>query len=521
MKILGVKEGHDGAYALIADSVLEYSLEAEKDSFPRCTVTNADLLIRSAILAGVPPDIIAVGGWTKGLFSSDAATFAGYFGSRKTDVVRSTVRLFGHKVELFSSSHEASHIWGAYGMSPLPQGQPCYILVWEGNVGNFYYVDEKVNISDLGCVLTDPGNRYTFAFSTADTNSPDEVGFYDTSHPGKMMALSAFGRDGAPNNDESRLIETLLAVPQFHLMKKLKKSDFGWSSIYNCGVESQAFMDFSKQLSNAIFDRFLSFARENLKTGLPLLISGGCGLNCEWNSRWRDSGIFESVFVPPCCNDSGGAIGTAVHAQFFETGNAKIDWSVYAGEVFRHDAEIDSGRFTHVSWSPDALAANIKAGAIFAWVEGRYEIGPRALGHRSLLAEPFRKETLNRLNAIKLRENYRPVAPIATLKGMRNFSPNSLSPYMLFFHNVLNQNLGAITHVDGSARAQSIVREDAPLLHDLLEAFGRESGEEVLCNTSLNFKGRGFINRLSDLQTFVSNSGIDGFVVDGEIYLTR
>jgi hydroxymethyl cephem carbamoyltransferase len=521
MRILGVKEGHDGTYAFLNDGLLEYSLEAEKDSFRRCSAANADLLIRSAILSSKPPDIIAVGGWTKGLFADDPASFAGYFGSGSSDVIDTDIEFFGRKVGLFSSSHEASHIWGAYAMSPFPQGQPCYALVWEGNVGNFYYIDEKVTVRDLGCVLADPGNRYTFAFSMADTKSPDEVGFYDSSQAGKMMALSAFGRGGPANEEEYQLIDALMAVPPFHLMKKVSKSDFSWSRLYNCGVESQSFKDFSKRLSDAIFDRFYSFAKSQLKPGLPLLVSGGCGLNCEWNSRWRECGLFSEVFVPPCCNDSGCAIGTAAHAQFLATGIAKIGWSAYAGEEFKEDAELDKTRFERVQWSMEQLAMRLEKGAIFAWVEGKYEIGPRALGHRSLLAEPFCDGTLNRLNAIKQRETYRPIAPICTLSGMRNFSPNATSPYMLYFYRVTNPRLRAVTHVDGSARTQSVSSKDAPLLHNLLEAFGRRTGEEVLCNTSLNFNRKGFINRLSDLQKFAFEAKLEGFVVNGKIYVKK
>ena len=90
---------------------------------------------------------------------------------------------------------------------------------------------------------------------------------------------------------------------------------------------------------------FYDYAERNLTEGLPLLISGGCGLNCDWNRMWRECGLFSSVFVPPCPNDSGSALGTAIDAQWFYTGRATIDWDVYAGETFVEDVVPDPARY--------------------------------------------------------------------------------------------------------------------------------------------------------------------------------
>jgi predicted NodU family carbamoyl transferase len=516
MQILGIKEGHDGAYAIVSGEHLDLCIEAEKDSYPRCTNTTADALLRACV--GFDPDVIAVGGWTKGLFSSESPTFTGYFGIGSRHESLTDIDVFGRQRRLFSSTHEAGHIWCAYALSPLPQGTPCYVLIWEGNVGNFYFIDEKLSVTDLGTVLTDPGNRYTFAFSLADTSSPSKVGFYDTSHPGKMMALAAYGSPGEMTDDEAATWDFLKNAPQFQLMNQLAKDDLRWSSIWNCGVESDKFKTFARKLTDKLFETFLSFAREHCNRGLPLLIAGGCGLNCEWNSKWKDCGLFPTVFVPPCCNDSGSAIGAAAHAKFRLTGNAKLDWSVYCGEAFVHDTEIVDSHFTRISLSSSDLAQRLYDGAIIAWVEGRYEIGPRALGHRSLLASPKERIILTRLNEIKQREAYRPIAPICTQEGLRNFKPQYANPHMLFFYEVTNAELPAVTHVDGSARVQTLAQKDAPLLHDLLIAFGAISGDEVLCNTSLNFKGKGFINRTSDLLEYSRTRGLDGFVIDGAVY---
>jgi hydroxymethyl cephem carbamoyltransferase len=257
-----------------------------------------------------------------------------------------------------------------------------------------------------------------------------------------------------------------------------------------------------------------------MKDGLPLLISGGCGLNCDWNSLWRNSGLFADTFVQPCANDSGSAIGTAADAQFHLTGNAKIGWSVYAGEDFILD-EADLSGFEARPFTDAEIADRLAAGAIFAWVQGRYEIGPRALGNRSLIAAPFMVETHARLNAIKKREAFRPIAPIVMEEEFgRLFENHGVSPHMLYFQRVLGGELKAVTHVDGSARAQTVSTTGNPRMHALLSAFRDRTGFGVLCNTSLNFNGKGFINRLSDLARYARDTGLDGFVV-GDIFYRR
>src|SRR5262249_27292070 len=144
---------------------------------------------------------------------------------------------------------------------------------------------------------------------------------------------------------------------------------------------------------------------------------------------------------------------------------------------------------------------------------GRCEIGPRALGNRSIFAAPFLASTRDRLNKLKKREPFRPVAPICLLEDVsKHFAWTDPSPYMLFFQKVLNPRLEAITHVDGTARVQTVSEKGNPAVHSLLKEFKRITGAGVICNTSLNFSGTGFINRTSDLYKYCKSNDIDGFV---------
>ncbi|MCC0178536.1 proline dehydrogenase [Waterburya agarophytonicola K14] len=517
--ILALKPGHDGQITAIKNGSLLFSLEAEKDSFPRYESITPTTIVEAATLLNDLPDIVAIGGWVKGWHSVEKASHAGYYGLQKADCT--TQKFFGKSIHLYTSTHERSHIYCAYGLSPFPQGQPVYCLVWEGNLGDFYLIDENVNITHLGRVLTDPGNKYAFLFRIADPTFPPIKSHFRFSDPGKLMALAAFSDRSLPTSEEKKVIDYLLA--RDGILLSTQKEDFQDSPFYNIGVTNNAFKQLAGKYSDAIFERFHLFAREHLTKNYPLIIAGGCGLNCEWNTKWENSGLFKEVFVPPCTNDTGSGIGTAIDAQHHFTGNAKIEWNVYAGQKFIDD---DDGKedddFKVIPLDYSWIAAFIRDGGIIGWAQGLCEIGPRALGNRSILAAPFTQETQNRLNAIKQRENYRPIAPICLEEDASlYFDCHTPSPYMLFFHRVKTEALKAITHVDGSTRTQTVNEQQNPNLYCLLRAFKELTGYGVMCNTSLNFNGRGFINRTSDLKEYCKTHQLDGFVTKNNCYVKR
>ena len=226
--------------------------------------------------------------------------------------------------------------------------------------------------------------------------------------------------------------------------------------------------------------------------------------------------------MPPVANDSGSAIGTAIDAQFHFTGNPKIDWNVYSGLEFITNDAFDASLFdeyeTNYAMIADMLASNL----IIGWVNGKYEIGPRALGNRSILASPFQDSTRVRLNEIKQREQFRPIAPVCLEEDAeRWFGCNHPSPFMLYTQLVSTDALAAVTHVNGTARIQTVSSVTNSHLHELLMAFKARTGYGVLCNTSLNFKGRGFINNIADLSAYTIEHNLDGFVIEGRSYMLK
>ncbi|MER9526381.1 proline dehydrogenase [Mesorhizobium sp. M0292] len=509
-----MKPGHDGAIAALDTSAAEliYSYEAEKDSFARYSTINPTTILEAAGRLDAIPDVFAVGGWHIG-FNHDPV---GYYGIAQGSDIASERTVFGRKVHFYSSTHERSHLWGSYGMSPFPSGMPCYALIWEGWSGDFYEIDENLQVEHRGKAMANPGHKYSFLYALADPKFALPKG-HRIEDAGKLMALCAYGQIGSPDQDEQALIDFVLPSEVYPLAKE----DLRNSPYYNIGVTHQKFTNLARRVSDAIFDSFHTFAKKNLTKGYPLLISGGCGLNCEWNRRWLETNLFSDVFIPPCANDTGSAIGTAVDAMRHFTGNAKIKWNVYSGQPFAHDQIDLTGLEVH-PLDYGQVASALLDDKVIGWVQGNCEIGPRALGNRSILAAPFSKATHERLNRIKNRESFRPIAPVCLEDDVAlHFDLARPSPYMLLFQKVLDSRLEAVTHADGTARAQTVSRNHNRRLFQLLTSFKAKSGVGVLCNTSLNFNGTGFINRASDLLTYARAAGLDGFVINDAFYLFK
>lgn len=333
------------------------------------------------------------------------------------------------------------------------------------------------------------------------------------------MALASFSARSVPTEPEADLLRFLLHG-QYRKLSDYEHIDR--APHLNVGLDDPEFRNFAGIYSDAIFNIFQQFALNNLKRGRPLVIAGGCGLNCDWNTRWKETGLFSEVFVPPVANDSGAAIGTAIDAQFRHTGDPKIDWDVYSGLKFRPEGAINPDCYDVFDDDDDLVADMLAQDLVLGWAHGRYEIGPRALGNRSILSAPFKDEARNRLNEIKQREQFRPIAPVCLLEDAKTwFGCDHDSPHMLYTYRATTGDLRAVTHVNGTARLQTVTPDSNRRLHALLVAFKARTGYGVLCNTSLNFKGKGFINNLTDLDVYAAEHGLDGFVVDGRAFLRK
>ncbi len=512
MKILSINPGHDGSVVYIRDGELQFSIEAEKDSHQRFSPITAQLVLSSLQMIDDFPDVVALGGWHKHLPNFDGSIGEGYHGLQPGRV--SSTAIFGRDVTLFSSSHERSHLFMAAGMHPMAPLSDCVILVWEGTFGAFYRWERFGGVISRRPVLSHPGAKYAALFALADPTFSDGQLYPRPQDAGKLMALAAFGDASDCTGDERATVEYLLGL---HGVYPFEKRRLELSPLFNCGVDTPRFWHAAKYISQRILDTFMHVAEESYGgLGLSLLISGGCGLNCDWNESWRRSGIFADVFVPPCSNDSGSAIGTGLDARASLGEPCQLIWSVFSGSDFEHDVLPEAQLWRSAALDTSQIAERLDNGDVVAWVQGRAEIGPRALGHRSLLASSLDSRLKVRLNEIKGREGYRPIAPCCREEDVRLWFEMALpDPFMLYFADVATDRIPAVTHVDGTSRVQAVRAADNPRLHELLGVFAERTGVGVLCNTSLNFGGRGFINRMSDLIRFCDDRLIDTFVVDG------
>jgi predicted NodU family carbamoyl transferase len=524
MDILGYKSGgHDGTLCYLQDGKLVFSIEAEKDSGPRHALFT-DEQVQS---------ILARWNCEPQLLCGDSLAFGGaqpdnYMGFEPDGVLRNEMQVGGLSAPYLSVPHEMAHIACSFALSDLPEGQPFYALVWEGYIGRLYHIDEKFRITKLGDrkhVLDHVGVRYSFPYHASGRSD-----MFGHSAAGKIMALAGLANSAHVDvPDMARLVSFLLD-------SKLEGGsgrvalDGDWRGLYSAferfrdrPVTDPEFVAICKALQDGIFVRFRDFAQRSLRGRLPLLISGGCGLNCDWNTMWRDSGLFDSVFVPPVTNDCGIALGAAAVVQHRETGRMKVDWDVYAGEQFV-DEPVDFAGAGFVEFDLDYERLTdwlLRWELVVAWIQGRYEMGARALTHRSLIAAPFTYRARDELNRIKQREYFRPVAPVCMEEEVsRYFEWSGPSPHMLYFQRVKVPELAAITHVDGTARVQTVNRSQDAVTYDLLKAFRDKTGYGVLCNTSLNFLGCGFINRSSDILRYVQQTGISAFVINRKMYIS-
>jgi carbamoyltransferase len=349
----------------------------------------------------------------------------------------------------------------------------------------------------------------------------EHLGFERSSDEYKVMALASYGvprfadelrpyvRAGVAGGFVAR-------VPDFARWVPRHPAGDGWST-------DQA--DLAASVQRLVEDVLVELARwlRGVTDEPALTMAGGMALNCVASSRiWRESG-FDEVHVQPAAGDSGTALGAALQVAA-DAGDRIVRAPTAAlGRSWTDDELADVLRRARVGFEtprdlPQAVAAILAADGVVAWFDGRSEFGPRALGYRSLLAHPGFAENLGRLNEIKGREQFRPVAPMVLEDDAPQiFSGGPLpSPYMLFVHDVdpaWRGRIPAVVHVDGTARVQTVDPARQPRLGATLRAFRARTGLPVLVNTSLNTAGRPMVDRPRDALELFGSSPVDVLVL--------
>jgi carbamoyltransferase len=278
---------------------------------------------------------------------------------------------------------------------------------------------------------------------------------------------------------------------------------------------------------HAILDRVRAARRESGRD--PLVLTGGLALNCRANQRIAEEVGSNGTFFFPASHDGGTSVGAAIAVYARMTGrfpNSPIgdDFLGYAWQ----DADFvlalrqRERRLTRERYSPEEVARRLAAGKIVGWFDGGAEFGPRALGHRSILADPRRAETWKRVNAdVKFREDFRPFAPIVTREdACRFFELEGESPFMMRAVRVRPEaraRLGAVCHVDGTARVQTVAADRLPRLHALLRCFEAATGLPILLNTSLNRRGEPLVETPLEAIDLLLATNLDALVLGDEL----
>ncbi|NUM36439.1 MAG: hypothetical protein HUU50_18010 [Candidatus Brocadiae bacterium] len=251
-----------------------------------------------------------------------------------------------------------------------------------------------------------------------------------------------------------------------------------------------------------------------------LYLSGGCALNIVTNTAIDESGLFKEIFIPPCCNDTGLALGAAVYAEIQKHGNIELH------SPFLNNVGIEGYRAKYDLETVKKLANLLMQKKIVGICNGYGEIGPRALGNRSILALPDSMQLKNQVSQIcKQREWYRPVAPVMLetnaiqITGKNNIP--SASRYMLIDFKILprfHKQLEGVVHVDGTSRIQVIKsREENPFIYDLLLYMDTEYGIRGLINTSFNGKGEPIVHTQEDAKNAAKKMNLDAIVINGDL----
>ncbi len=417
-------------------------------------------------------------------------------------------------------AHHVAHAASAALAAPFGDpGRSCSVLVVDGRGERSSHLAGRY---ENGHVEELASQRLPHSLGLLYESLTMHLGFLHSSDEYKVMALASYG---SPRHLPA-LRELIRACPDGGF--EIRTPDWERFAPRRAGGETDwpaPYADLAASVQVRLEEVLVDLACWlHRRTGdRALAFAGGTALNCVANSRiWRET-PFEEVWVQPAAGDAGTALGAAlqVSADAGEGTQPMLDAAL--GRCWT-DGELAAAlRAAAVPFDTppdlaDEVAAVLAADGVVAWFEGRSEFGPRALGHRSLLAHPGSEANVERLNDVKGREQFRPVAPMVLAeRASEIFSDGPLpSPYMLFVHTVApawRGRIPAVVHVDGTARVQTVDDEYTPRIAALLRAFERRTGLPVVVNTSLNTAGRPMVDDPRDALELFGSAPVDALVM--------
>src|SRR5271155_1138617 len=469
--------------------------------------------MRATYLNGLNSTLHFMSMWHQG---GGAKRFAQMFGEMKA-----RMRFVGHHLAHAISAYSYSGFADAAVVVMDGRGAFEATSIWHGRDGRLEHV------------LTIPFPDSVGFFYSEFT---EFLGFHRNSDEWKVMGLAPYGEPGVDlrgfmdveTRDEARpyrvhtgrLISRGVA-PFADMVKQLGAPRLAESDI------EQRHKNIAYAVQEACEVAMMNVVRLAMaKTGSRnLCLAGGVALNSKANGKIVASGLIDRIFVQPAASDDGVALGAAM-APYLDGGGKLPNRAMrhaYLGPCFDDDAieavlRTYKLHYTRVADAAEPAADLLAEGKIIGWFQGRMEFGPRALGARSILADPRDPEMNAKVNnAVKFREWWRPFAPSFKKEIAGEYLESATdSPFMILTAQVRPEKrsvIPSVTHVDGSARPQTVEKEINPLYWRLIDGFGRRTGVPVIMNTSFNLRGEAIVNTPTDaIRTFFS-SGMDYLVM--------
>ncbi|PTX94839.1 carbamoyltransferase [Verrucomicrobia bacterium LW23] len=364
------------------------------------------------------------------------------------------------------------------------------------------------------------------------------LGFLHSSDEYKVMALASSGKPVYRKQFEERI---QLGKKGKYTIAPLQLDEWFGPARERGGPLEQKHFDLAHSLQKVLEVTVLELIRW-LKSEVPsdnLCMAGGVALNCVMNSYLRDNGPFHNIWVQPAAGDAGTALGAALwidrRERIVSSGDSAapvaavrtgVNPSImhhallgpaYGNEEIEEFLKWSKLRYRRMNNVAEETAELLEQDKVIGWFQGRMEFGPRALGARSILASPIHAEMQSRLNEIKDREDFRPVAPaVIEEEASQWFANAGRSPFMLFVNDVLPykaDTIPAVRHIDGTARIQTVNRDQHPRYYDLLRAFQKRTGVPVLVNTSFNTRGEPIVCTPRDAVECFWTSPLDALII--------
>jgi carbamoyltransferase len=414
--------------------------------------------------------------------------------------------------------HHIAHAASAFLCSPFEESA---VMVLDGRgelATTSYYLGMNNHLRKLGEV------RMPHSLGLLYEEVTTHLGFLHSSDEYKVMALAALGRPTFVEFFQE--IIDLRGEGSYTIRKHSLTEALGPARVRGTEI-TQRHHDIAHSLQRVLEERVLEISRwlRHASGSRRLCMAGGVALNCVMNSRVRDEGPFDDVWIQPAAGDAGTALGAALWLDAHIRNSHERPFLMehaYWGPGYS-DREIEAfliwskQPYRALSTPAEEVAALLEQDKVIGWMQGRMEFGPRALGARSILASPLHASMQQRLNNIKDREDFRPVAPVVLAeKASEWFTPVGPSPFMLFVNDVLPEQrhlVPAICHADATARLQTIRREHNPQYYDVIAAFERATGVPILVNTSFNSRGEPVVCSPQDAVECFWSSPLDALVI--------